>query len=313
MLAALVVSLLLTAAPPGWRASGQAFGETALVEVRGLDAESAESALRSAMAELAAAEADTVALTVRLNGAAGGEPVALDGAALEMLRRTLDFCGWSEGAHGPVGGVLYELWQGTRPPAAALVAARETAACDRLRVDEESGTARLAAGSRVDLRGFSAGWAVDRASELLREAGVANARVRLGRVERGLGPGPSGDGWAPRVDLPREWLEPLSPARLRDRALAMAGREPSLVIAGDRYSAHLNLRDGRPASGVAATLAVSELAIDAQALAVTMFVLGQREGLLRLGALRPGPSVVWLLGSGEGLPLLATYRWAEVN
>ena len=85
------------------------------------------------------------------------------------------------------------------------------------------------------------------------------------------------------------------------------------MIAGDRYSAHLDLRSGRPAEGVAATIAVSELAIDAQALAISMLVLGQREGMMRLGSLRPEPSAVWLLGSGDGPPLLTTHRWAAVH
>ena len=85
------------------------------------------------------------------------------------------------------------------------------------------------------------------------------------------------------------------------------------MIAGDSYSAHLDLRSGRPVQGVAATIAISELAIDAQALSITMFVLGQREGMLRLGALRPEPSVAWLLGSGEGPPLITTHRWAVVD
>ncbi len=313
MLAALVTTLLLAAQPAGWRTSGEAFGEAAQIEVRDLDTAAAETALRAAMAELAAAQADATALTVRLNAAAGGNPVPVTETALAMLGRTLDFCRWSDGAHGPLGGVLYELWQHSVPPTAALTAARETAGCDRMRLDQEAGTAQLAAGSRFDLRGFATGWAVDRAIEVLREHGSANARVRLGRIERALGPGPSGTGWATDLDLPTEWLEPLAPARLRDRALAMAGREPALVIAGDRYAAHLNQRDGRPARGVVATIAVSDLAIDAQALAITMFVLGQRDGMMRLGALRPEPSIAWLLGSGEGLPLLSTHRWAAVD
>jgi len=313
MLAALLTTLLLASPPTGWRASAQAFGETAQIEVRDLDAAAAEVVLRLAMAELLAAETDAVAITVRLNGAAGRDPVLFDETALAMLRRALDFCRWSEGAHGPLGGVLYDLWQQSLPPAGALLAARETTACDRLLLDEEAGTARMAAGSRIDLRGFATGWAVDRATEVLVAHGATNARVRLGRVERGVGPGPAGRGWATKLDLPPEWLEPLAPARLQDRALAMAGREPALVIAGDRYAAHLNLSVGRPAEGVVATVAVAELAIDAQALSITMFVLGQREGMMRLGSLRPKPSVAWLLGSGEGLPLLTTHRWAEVD
>ena len=301
------------AAASGWRASGEAFGQPARIEVRDLSAADAETALRAAMAELAATEAHVVAVSLRLNAAAGRDPVPVEARALAMLRRALDFCRWSEGAHGPLGGVLYELWQSSLPPAGALVAASQTAGCDRLRLDDEAGTGQLASGSRLDLRGFAAGWAVDRAIEALRDHDAANARVRLGPIERGLGPGPSDKGWATETDLPREWLEALPPARLRDRALAVAGREPARVIGGDRYSAHLNLRDGRPADGVVATIAVSELAIDAQALAVTMFVLGQREGMLRLGSLRPEPSVAWLLGSGESPPLLATHRWAAAE
>ena len=44
-----------------------------------------------------------------------------------------------------------------------------------------------------------------------------------------------------------------------------------------------------------------------------MFVLGQRQGMMRLGGLRPEPSVAWLLGSGDGPPLLTTHRWAAVD
>ena len=309
MLTALLTALML-AQPAGWQASSEVFGEPARVEVRGLEAAPAETALRAAVAELAATEAETAALAVRLNAAAGLDPMPVAQPAREMLRRALGFCLWSEGAHGPTGGVLYELWRHALPSPAALAAARQTAGCDRLRLDDEAGTAQLAAGSRLDLRGFAAGWAVDRAIDVLREHGVGNARVRLGGIERAIGPGPAGRGWAIDPDLPREWLEPLPAARLRDRALAVAGNEPELEIAGDRYAAHLNLRSGRPAEGVVATLALSELAIDAQALAITMFVLGQREGMMRLGSLRPEPAVAWLLGRRDGSPLLTTHRWA---
>jgi thiamine biosynthesis lipoprotein len=313
MLAALLTVVLLPAQPAGWRASSEAFGEAVQVEVRELDAAAAETALRAAIAELTASEVDAASLTVSLNAAAGQGPVAVDGKALAMLRRALAFCLWSESAHGPLGGALQGLWQHSLPPPAALQAARETAGCDRLRLNDEARTAELGAGSRLDLRGFASGWAVDRAIDVLRDQGVVNARVRLGSVQRGMGGGPAGNGWAVELDLPPAWLEPLVPVRLHDRAVAVASREPTLVIAGDRYAAHLNLRTGRPATGTAATIAVSELALDAQALAITLFVLDQREGLLRLGSLRPEPSVAWLLGSGEAPPLLTTHRWSAVD
>ena len=111
--------------------------------MRGLDAATAETLLRDAMAELTAAEAEIVAITVRLNGAAGGDPVAFDQRTAQMLRRGLDFCFWSEAAHSPIGGVIYELWERSRPTSGALLAARQSAACDRLTVDLEAGTVRV--------------------------------------------------------------------------------------------------------------------------------------------------------------------------
>ena len=62
-----------------------------------------------------------------------------------------------------------------------------------------------------------------------------------------------------------------------------------------------------------AAVAVTELAVDAQGLAATMLILGPREGQLRMGTLRPRPSLLWFLGSGEGRPLLVDYRWSDVN
>jgi hypothetical protein len=75
---------------------------------------------------------------------------------------------------------------------------------------------------------------------------------------------------------------------------------------------YLHQRTGLPAQGVAGVAAVTELAVDAQALAIAMAVTGPREGELRLGSLRPNPSVLWFLGSGSGAPLQVDHRWGEV-
>ena len=76
-------------------------------------------------------------------------------------------------------------------------------------------------------------------------------------------------------------------------------------------ASYLNQRTGEPVQGVLAAVAVTELAVDAQGMATTMLILGPREGELRMGTLRPRPSLLWFLGSGEGPPLLVNYRWTE--
>jgi len=302
------------------RLEGSAFGFTAIVEVRDLPAAEGERAAQAAFAALAAAESDLGpgGGLARLAERAG-EPVALPPPLLGLLSKAADFCVWSEGRIGPLGGALYDLWGLHRParglpPAARLEEAAASAACDRLQVDAPRGQATVAPGSRPETWGFALGWAVDRAGAALADAGATNARVELGGVLLGIGPGPGGRGWeVAGLRFPGQ-AEPLATIYLRDRALAVVTPEDRpIVIAGDRFAPYLDQRTGRPGEGMVAVLAASPLALDAQAVAVAMFVAGPRQGQYMAGPLRPSPAVLWLLGSGEGEPLFESSRWSDLR
>ncbi len=90
----------------------------------------------------------------------------------------------------------------------------------------------------------------------------------------------------------------------------MIGVEP---IRGEAHGPLLDQRTGVPARGVVTVVAVTDLAVDAEPLVHALFLLGHREGLMRLGSLSPRPSVYWLLGQGVEQPLEATYRWSELE
>ncbi len=317
----LVLGLLfgaVTAAPSvtqPLRLAGQVFGAQAEIEVRDLPKEAARTAIEAAFQEMAeverllAPDVPAGGLTL-LNAAAGQGPRPVEPRLLAALTRALDFCLWSEGAYGPLGRDLNALWRlrsgGVPAPPAPerLGAASALTACARLRLDPQKGTAELAEGSGLDLWGFAEGFAVDRAVEILRGQGVKNALVTAGMVRRGLGPGPSGKGWP--VQLPASLDGSTDRIFLRDRAFALAsGAERPLLF--------VNQRTGQPASGVTSILTLTELAVDAQALAVTLAILGPREGRLRLGSLRPQPSVLWMMGTGSGEPLIVGHHWSEVT
>lgn len=301
-----MLSLLLAlflAAPPAapsavpLRLTSQAFGKPVEIEVRGLPKETAREAIQKALAEVAEVERLAGGGLAALSSMAGKGPQTLDPRLLTVLTRARDFCFWSEGAHGPMGRDLYSLWADpSEPPSPEQVEqAMGVAGCDRLTLDPKSGTAALAEGSGLDLRGFAEGHAVDRAVEVLKKEGAANAFVRIGPVQRGTGAGPGGKGWS--VELP-----PLDRIYLLDRSLAVVSE-----------AVYVNQRTGRRAQGVLAVATVTDLAVDAQGLASALFITGPREGQLRVGSLRPRPSVRWFLGSGVGEPLRVDYRWSEVS
>jgi FAD:protein FMN transferase len=309
------------------RFSSRAFGRSAEIEVRNLPAEAAREVIQKALAEIAEVErlADAGrpdgALAV-LSAAAGKGPQPVDPRLLPVLARARDFCFWSEGAHGPLGRDLYSL-RGLRTPAPeppapeSLVQAIRLAACDRLTVDAEHGTATLAEGSGLDLWGFAEGFATDRAVEVLRQGGANNGFVRIGEIQRGFGPGPGGKGWPVALPPVAGQDGPGGEIYLNDRSLAVTSPSdrPRPLPEGSEAagSPYINQRTGQPAQGVLATAVVTDLAVDAQGLATALFIAGAREGQLRLGSLQPRPSALWFLGSGASPPLQVGYRWSEVG
>jgi FAD:protein FMN transferase len=303
--------LSLAAVPP---APARAFGQPVEVQVRGLSPDATREAVQKALAGISEIERLTAAGSAALSAAAGKGPRPVDPRLLELLARAESFCQWSEGAHGPLGKDLYALWGlhtkvEDLPAPAAMLQAVQAAACDRLALDPQKKTAALAEGSGVDLVGFAEGAAVDRAVEILRERKVSDAFVRVGPVQRGIGPGPAGKGWPVVLPQVSGLTEPADEVYLRDESLAVAASSDHPLEVGT--SSYLNQRTGLPAQGVLAAVAVTELAVDAQGLATTMLIVGPREGELRMGTLRPRPSLLWFLGTGEGAPLMVNYRWLE--
>ena len=320
----LIVLVLATApaAAEPVRLSAAAFGTHAEIEIRGLPREAATAAARDALhavfelGQLLDPAGRLAGSLGALNAAAGvEEAMLLEPRVADFLRRGLQFCLWTNGAHGPLGGELYRLWNGaseTRmPDPTDLRDAVISAGCNRLGLElgETETRARLAAGSRLAAVGMGRGFALDRAADVLRAAGADNAWLEMGAVWRAMGPGPGGEGWLATLPPAPGTTEPIDQVWLRDQSLAITSIGP---VAGEAPLKLLDQRTGVPSRGVVTVVAVTETAVDAEALASTLFITGLREGQMRLGGLQPRPMVFWLLGQGRGEPLESTYRWSEL-
>jgi len=305
-----------TSAAPTVTVVGSAFGASLEMEApAGRENEKALLAALAAIQEMERASDLARGPLAELNQGAGAGARKVDATLLATLARALSFCRWSEGSQGPLGGALNEVW-GLRvpraglPTTAALEQATAAAACDRLTVDVAKGTAALAAGARVDLWSFEAGAALDRAVDVLAARGVRDGSLTLGNVQRAVGAGPEGRGWPLRVSVPPALAMFTGGLTLHDQSFALASREDGeLRAGGERYAPYLDHHTGRPVTGVLATVAISQLALDAQGLAAALFVIGNRRGGMLLGALQPPPAALWVLGDGRGEPLISDYRW----
>lgn len=274
----------------------------------------AAAAVRRALAATAGGEGPVA----RLNSAAGEGPQPVTREVAALVERAIRFCRWSENRFGPVAGRLHALWSpdggrfGARPSAPERRQAVESARCDGVTVGADGESVALAEDVVIDLRGFALGFAVDRATEGLVRDGVPEARIALGGVQRAFGAGPSGEGWPLAIDIDASVARYLGDPRLRDGAIAVVTGDRGLV-GGEGDSVRLvDHTTGLPIQGVRAVAASSELAVDAEALATTLFVTGNRLGSFLLGRLRPTPSALWLLGRDEGRPLVADFRWSRV-
>ncbi len=324
----LLLATPLTAEPV--RLAATAFGASAEVEVRGLPRAAAEAAARQALEEifavgqLADPEARLSGGVGALNAAAGQEdPLPLSESVAELLLRGLQLCIWSNGAHGPLGGELYRLWGNDGlPEPTDLRWAVASADCGRLGLaGGDSPAATVAEGSRIDPAWMARGLAIDRAASRLQKLGVENAWLEIGPVVRALGAGPDGQGWPLVLPPPAGSPEPMDELWLQDQALAVVRRPPSDGVPDHRPEVDswnagptlIDQRTGVPARGVVAVAVVIEKAWDAEALAASLFILGLREGQLRLGGYRPRPSILWFLGAGKGEPLASTYNWSALR
>jgi thiamine biosynthesis lipoprotein len=316
------------AEPEPVRMATTAFGASAEVEVRGLPRPAAEEALRAALEEIfeigRLADPDAGELPGgfgALNAAAGRESRPIDERMAELLTAGLQICFWSHGAHGPLGGEIYRLWRNPGeerriPEPTDLRWAVVRADCSRLELaGDEKIAAVLGEGTRVDPVWMARGFALDRAARVLEEHGVENAWLEIGPVVRAMGGGSEGEGWPIALPPAPGDERPLDELWLRDQALAVVTREPAARDAAHRESPPelIDQRTGVPPRGVVTVVAVTERAMDAEALAATLFIMGLHEGQMRLGSLRPRPSVYWLLGEGIGDPLESTYNWSELR
>ncbi len=227
----------------------------------------------------------------RLNAHAATGPVRVAPETFRLLERGFALSRQTEGAFDLTAGPLIRAWgfmsgNGSEPDPKALVAARECVGLERVELDAATFSVRFTRpGVMLDLGSLGKGYALDRAAELLREAGVSTALLHGGTsTVIGLGGPPDAGAW--RVALPDG-----ESVTLLDASLSVsAGWGKSFRDSTGRELGHvIDPRCGEPVVGARFAAVVTASATDSDALSTAALVVGA-EGLDRLRERFPAAS-----------------------
>jgi thiamine biosynthesis lipoprotein len=155
----------------------------------------------------------------------------------------------------------------------------------QVRFDRETRRASLPErGMRLNLGGIAKGFAIDRARDALRAAGVRRAVVDMGGSFAVLGAAPMGPRWSVALENPFQPGQVFAAVQLDSGAAATVGDS---ILPGARMD--------HPAHGIVSVSVIAPNAVLAVALSRAFFGMGPQEGC-RLAARYPGVDAVWVRG-----------------
>jgi len=232
----------------------------------------------------------------RINKNAFNEPVKVTQPTFEVLQKSIEFSKLTDGTFDITVGPLVDLWRrateaNSVPSEDVLSVARSKVGYDNLILDSIYKTVKFKIeGMRIDLGGIAKGYAIDKAIEEMQSAGAIAGMVDIGGDIRCFGQ-PSGGKkfWQiglqdPNLTSDDSWPvaqdKPLLILQLTDAAVATSGGYRRFtLIEGQRFSHIFNSHTGESAQGLASVTIISQNALDADALATAVSVLGVEKGL----------------------------------
>jgi thiamine biosynthesis lipoprotein len=240
----------------------------------------------------------------RLNHVAGGGLFACSADLYAALDAACALAAETDGAFDPTTGPLLDAWTRHGGDGATgpddLPAARDLVGWRLLRLEPERRSVHFArAGMSVTLDAVARGCVLERAARVLRERGIARARLELAGTVlaftrhdpwEAIAPGPVGD---PAVRL------------ILSNAACATVVQPVGNHPGAGAPPVLDPRTGRPAPGGVSVTVVTARAERARALAEALVVMG-RDGAEAYSRAHPEVGVLWLEPASEGL---RAWRW----
>lgn len=239
----------------------------------------------------------------RINEKAGKEPVEVDDATIEVVKKAVEYGEVTGGAFDITVAPLLDLWGLFDPdlepeeqpapqveldeiPSQAEIDDRlELVNFRDIEINEEENTVFLPKeGMGIDLGGIAKGYIVDKGIEVLKEAGIEHAFIDGGGDIRALGDKPDDSPWKIGVqdpeaaEVPEQDILGVLPAV--DTSVVTSGDyERYVEIDGEKYHHIINPQTGYPSEGLTSVTIKAEDAAAADALSTGVFIMDIDEGI----------------------------------
>lgn len=256
----------------------------------------------------------------RFNAAASTDwfPVTADTQA--VVAEALRVSRLSDGAFDVTVGPLVDLWGFGPAGSTHLLPAEADLALARANVGyalletraSPPALRKRVPGLTVDLSGLAKGFAVDAVVRRLEDAGIHHYLVEIGGELRARGRNAAGEPWRVGIEKPSEDGRSIQRVvLLADRAIATSGDYRRFFEQRGRRFAHvIDPRTGRPVEhDVASATVLAKTAIEADAFATALMVMGPARGLDLAEEL--GLTVHLIVRAGEGFAELSTSGFQE--
>lgn len=245
----------------------------------------------------------------QLNHLAGKGGIKASEDTLNVLKRALYFSQLSAGAFDITIAPLLRLWdfkQKKIPAEEDLKKALRLVNYQKIKTNFKAAEVFLSEeGMAIDLGAIAKGYAVDKACTFLLQNGIENFLINAGGDLRGQGQKGPGTPWVIGLKHPRLPEALVAKINLVSAALATSGDyEKFFIKGGERYHHLLNPITGHPARQCQSVTIMAPTAMDADALATTVFILGPDQGLALIAKL---PQVHALIVDRRGRVLLSPH------
>ena len=197
----------------------------------------------------------------------------------KIITRSLHYTSISRGSFDITIKPVLDLYRrsyevhGRAPESSELTEALSLVDSRNIRLNEKS-IHLTKTGVQITTDAIAKGYIIDRTIDYILKSGIIRAMVNIGGDIKTVG-----DGWTVALQDPRDETEYILTFALHDQAIATSG-DYERYFRPDKKAHHIiNPKTGRSAASLISTTIVAATAMDADALATAVFVMGPQLGL----------------------------------